>query len=894
MSVTSSRSNSSRDLLRTTYKSNEAMHIFSFTPDASLFPSAPFSADSSVSREEMSLQGWSLERLSPTTIHVTLIEQVDARNPAAKVITQQMHSAMAGLGETAIKSGGPPVIARLNGAKIAASRYDVDSTTLRFTYDAAAVRTVTPAPKTAQAVVPQLIDLVSDEAERGLETPTLLEEESSTAMECQIRCDPDRWSPCIEVVVDPPPSSFSVLKRHALMKNGGLWLTIEHADMREVSNRKVAISIHARPAPDSLKDKPIVWLNGTIIQIDKVDLSAGEITAMKKEKRSQVTRRSLDQPSSVPLLRRRTTAVPDLHTPEGGSLLPEIDTPEEVDKSMPETPTWAGSISSWLSTAAGGAKSIIVSPAKPSLPSEMPQPFNAAASALERLVKIHLDRFSESTTADNQWLVASRNGNAIVEKKFLPFVSESIPVYRSSRIIQGSSAEDVSAIISSPHHRKTWDAAKLSEIRQLASYGDGVSVQFLGNKMAFPYKNRAFQTINIVARAETGGPPSPIPNHTSTGDAALIFHAATSNFDMAGLKISDRDRNPQNMPLGTVILEGWILETLDPYSHDQLPIPSTRCMHVCAVDFGIPLAMNNVANSALPYRILAVEKLLNAESRLAMVVHPAIGITLPKTLLKARKLAKDPRYALVGRPVTSVLRLHYTGDNSMEILVRYDSAASAPKRGTFPAEWYKEESAESQNPSARPMHIRTPSTWSRLTRSRTVTTSLGHELSETDDAQNSHINLLETIVELPAGAGGTFDVKVEPVSNGTDLSTHSHAGEPHMSLLVEVEKAALPVLRGALVDSQAFLIRVKVLISQRVPDPLGPGLPGQEGLIARPSGRVYLHTINIQKVGPNGSGEVTFKYKDTVLSIREAYTASPNADSGKSNTGITNWSKLKR
>jgi hypothetical protein len=121
------------------------MHIFSFTPDASLFPSAPFSAESSLSREEISLQGWSLERLSPTTIHVTLIEQVDARNPAAKTVTQQMHSAMAGLGETAIKSGGPPVIARLNGAKIAASRYDVDSTTLKFTYDAAAVRIVTPA-----------------------------------------------------------------------------------------------------------------------------------------------------------------------------------------------------------------------------------------------------------------------------------------------------------------------------------------------------------------------------------------------------------------------------------------------------------------------------------------------------------------------------------------------------------------------------------------------------------------------------------------------------------------------------------------------------------------------------------------------------------------------------
>jgi hypothetical protein len=864
------------------------MHIFSFTPDASLFPSAPFSAESSLSREEISLQGWSLERLSPTTIHVTLIEQVDARNPAAKTVTQQMHSAMAGLGETAIKSGGPPVIARLNGAKIAASRYDVDSTTLKFTYDAAAVRIVTPAAKPVQAVASHSVDLGSDEAQRGSESPTILEEETPLAMECQIRCDPDRWSPCIEVVVDPPPSSFSVLKRHSLMENSGLWLTVEHIDKQAAGSRKVTISIHARPAPDSIKDRPVVWLNGTIVQMDKIDLSAGEITAMKKQKRLQVTRRSLDQPTSVPLLRRRTTAAPNLQLPEGEAPLSEIGTPEEVDKSMPETPTWAGSISGWLATAAGGAKSIVISPAKPSLPSTMPQPFDAAASALERLVKIHLDRFSESTTADDQWLVASQNGNAIVEKKFLPFVSSSIPVYRSSRIIQGSD------IISSSHHRKTWDAAKLSEIKQLASYGEGISIQLLSNKMAFPYKSRAFRTVNIVARAETGGPPSPVPNHTSSGDAALIFHAATSNFNMAELNIKDRDCNPHNMPLGTVILEGWILETLDPYSHDQFPIPSTRCMHVCAVDFGIPLAMNNIANSALPYRILAVEKLLNAEARLAMVVHPAIGITLPKTLLKARKLAKDPKYALVGRPVTSVLRLHHTTDNSVEVLIRSDPAASAPSRGAFPAEWYKEEHAESHFHTARPMHIRTPSTWSKLTRSRAVTKSLMHEVSNADAAERSHITLLETIVELPAGAGGTFAIKVEPASNESDLATYPGDGGSHTELLVEVEKTALPVLRGALVDSQAFLVKIKLQNGQLSRDALDHSMSAQDGSMLLPSGRVYLHSIVIQKLGPDGSDAVTFKYNDIVLPIREAHVTSPNGDGGKLDACVKNWSKLKR
>lgn len=72
---------SARDsvLLKTTYKSPTSVHVFSFSSeDTSVFPSIPTS-DPSVIRTQVDLQGWSIEALSPTTTHVTLLEQSDPK-----------------------------------------------------------------------------------------------------------------------------------------------------------------------------------------------------------------------------------------------------------------------------------------------------------------------------------------------------------------------------------------------------------------------------------------------------------------------------------------------------------------------------------------------------------------------------------------------------------------------------------------------------------------------------------------------------------------------------------------------------------------------------------------------------------------------------------------------
>jgi hypothetical protein len=873
------------------------MHIFSFSPDPRLFPSVDIGSGPVASKEEASLQGWSLERLSPTTIHVSLIEQVDIRSSTAKSLVQHMHSAMADLGETAINMGGPPVVSRLSGARTTACRYDADSSTFRVTYEAALIRAVTPI---AKIVAP---NLSSDEAlivetKRGSETPTVIREEKNAIMECQIRCDTDRWASALEIVVDPPPSSFSALRRHALSENGGLWLICEHDSTILPDTKKVNISVRAKPASPTSRERAVIHLNGREIDIDKEDISPVEVVNLKRQKRSQVTRRPLDQPAAVPLLRRRPTGLPKIKLDDDSEPDESPESPQEAVAPVTAPVTWTSSIGGWLNTAAGGAKSIVVPAVKPDIALKQPDPFDAAAIALERLMKIHLDRFSESTTADDQWLVASRNGNAIVEKKMLPFVSTNLPVYRSSRIIQGSSAEDISAIVSSDSHRKSWDAAKLIDVQTLASFGDGVRAQFQTARMAFPYKNRAFRTVQITARAEGGGYTSPVLNSQPSGDAALIFHAATSLFNASSLELDDQAYNVSNTPLGSVILEGWILETLDPYSHDQYPIPSTRCMHVCAIDFGIPLAMNNIANAALPYRILAVEKLLNPDARLPTVVTPPTAVSLPKAMMQAKRLGNNTKYGLLGHQRGSLISLEQKQGDYTRILVEIGpSTTKISGPGKFPAEWYSDESPQ-QAINLPPTHTRTSSSWSRFTGNRT---SIAPQTPELVPASKDE-TLAEIIVESTLG-GERYDIGVVIRSHGPsdprpiNLASNVDSTEEGIPFTIEVEKTTSPVLRGALMDSQAYLVKL-VLKGGYTHDPLSQDVnrgPSNHTTVRDLTQFGGLVEMDLRKLPSDGSSHVTFVHRGSSIPIREQSLSTASLKtSTDSKSAILQWPKLKR
>ncbi|KAB5592539.1 hypothetical protein CTheo_4006 [Ceratobasidium theobromae] len=128
-------------LLKTSYKSSSAAHVFSFsTSDASLFPLIP-PPELPTIRTHIDLHGFAIEALSPTTTLLTLLEQ---SSPSSTPWTGRgtggmpasMVSTLAGIGEMVIKGGGaPPVVSRLTGARKVRMRYDHDRAMWRVEYE---------------------------------------------------------------------------------------------------------------------------------------------------------------------------------------------------------------------------------------------------------------------------------------------------------------------------------------------------------------------------------------------------------------------------------------------------------------------------------------------------------------------------------------------------------------------------------------------------------------------------------------------------------------------------------------------------------------------------------------------------------------------------------------
>ncbi|CAE6470350.1 unnamed protein product [Rhizoctonia solani] len=139
-------------LLKTSYKSPTAAHVFSFsTSDTNLFPHIP-SAELPTIRTHVDLHGFAIEALSPTTTLLTLLEQSSPSNSAPWTgrgsggVPASMVAALAGIGETVIRGGGaPPVVSRLSGAKKTRMRYDHDRGTWRIEYERSEGRTVSAA-----------------------------------------------------------------------------------------------------------------------------------------------------------------------------------------------------------------------------------------------------------------------------------------------------------------------------------------------------------------------------------------------------------------------------------------------------------------------------------------------------------------------------------------------------------------------------------------------------------------------------------------------------------------------------------------------------------------------------------------------------------------------------
>ena len=607
---------SARDtvVIQTAYKAPTSVHIFSFsTDDRAQFPAIP-PVEAGTIRTQIDLRGWSVEALSPTTVHVTMLEQSDPKGWTSKSATPAaMVSAVAGVGECAIRFGGPPVLTRMLGAKTKVSRYDHERATFRVEYacDVPIDEDLTDAPN----------------------------------VECEIRCDVETWATSLDLVVDPPPISISCLRRHKLSQGGGgLWLTIEHA-AASLEDDAARVTIRRGTS----REKGAVHVNGASIKVDVDELNDEQVQQLSRQKRSKPQRVPLDLINPTRKTTDDTAGASKIGSIEPGTPVTGSEAAKEQQASQQPASTASGGDASGESggiavTAASsdasksreagkldsGDAALTPVTTVPFSDETPRQPMTCALDVLFLLRRIHAERSPDPAGTPAGWaLVTERNG-LYVRRKLMESISSTVLVQRGDKVVQGLSAEDLLDVVSNPRSRKQWDD-KVDSTTLLESYGDGSFTSFITTKASFPFRGRAFHLASLTAR---GLPPSSL-SATSPGEAAMsssasswsgpaVYFHASASFPPQNSPFAMDRINPAGLPLGKVLIDGWILETLDPYSSTSFQIPSTRCTHVVAIDYAgsLPVAVNTMWNANLPRSVLLVEDYLKARGSIPSVKTP--------------------------------------------------------------------------------------------------------------------------------------------------------------------------------------------------------------------------------------------------------------------------------
>ena len=618
-------------VLKTVYKSPTTIHCFAFSADdPNLFPQIPV-ADPNVIRTQVDLQGWAIEALSPNTTLVTLLEQSDPKGWSNKAsIPQQMINAVAGIGEFAIKCGGPPIVTRLESGKANQLRYDHERSSFRIEYEGSAKR------RTA--------------GDGGAGSPL-------PVIECEIRCDLDTWASSLDIVVDPPPQGIAALRRHRFSSGGGgLWLTITHDAVFSEQERLQAI---VRRGPMSApKDKGLVMINGVKIDVDVEEMPEREAKNLMKQKRVKPTRVPLDQPPVLGVIRRRRAewdADKDGQASENESANTngKSSTPPSPSKSTFSTsqPNFVSSFSKFFTYAVEQATTTTqqavaaISPAMAgdddATPSSSKPPMQYALDALAFVQDLHTNPAGEG------WVLVSEK-DFPVHRKLFPEISSVIPVHKGQKVVEGVAAEEIASILTSYDCRKQWDT-RFDSVSVLEAYGADAHTAFVIMKGGFPFRDRGFYLASLIARG-TAPPPSSRRNTVDVEQLSSEAHSRSAIYCVSASfapdsvsQFASSKYNSYGLPVGRVFLDAWILETLDPYSSENYAIPSTRCTRVVAVDYAgsIPAAMNSMINGMLPKAILAVESYVKTLSPSPLLRLPAAGFVLapsPEDKLRAQQL----------------------------------------------------------------------------------------------------------------------------------------------------------------------------------------------------------------------------------------------------------------
>lgn len=656
-------------VLKTVYKSPTTIHVFAFSADdPNLFPHIP-PVDPNIIRTQVDLQGWAIEALSPTTTLLTLLEQSDPKGWTGKTsIPQQMIAAVTGIGDFAIKFGGPPVATRLEGAKANDIRYDHERGSFRIEYEGSPSRRASNDDKTTELPVSPAMPII----------------------ECELRCDLDSWASSLDIVVDPPPQSIMCLRRHRLSSaGGGLWITICHDAVHASDERLLTI---IRRAPQGVaKEKGIVMVNGAKVDVDNEELPDKEAKTLAKKKRIKPVRIPLDQPPVLGVIRRRNAEWADPDGAESrdkdtnGSDVAISPTSSTFKTTSPQfVTTWTRYFSYAVEQATTTTQQAVaaISPTSgvDSIPSPSKAPMQYALEALSYLQTLHSRPTSEGWT-----LVSDKEFP--VHRKLSEEISPVIPVHKGEKVIEGVSAEEVASVLTSYDCRKQWDT-RFDSVSIFESFGGQAHTAFVVSKGGFPFRDRGFYLANLVAKLiipSTSSTRRTLADSEQQSDNRTTIFCVSASFSPQSVSsFSQTKYNSYGLPVGRVYVDGWILETLDPYATENYAIPSTRCTRVVAADYGgsIPAAVNSMINGMLPKSIIAVEAYVKGISPPPFMRMPAAGMAVSN---KFDDETKDQSWALRRRDNNRMLVVtrYHPGDRLFHSVMVLNPTGANAASGTL-------------------------------------------------------------------------------------------------------------------------------------------------------------------------------------------------------------------
>lgn len=560
-------------LIRTVYKSPTSIHIFSFsTEETDLFPSIP-PVDPSTIRCNTVIQGWCIEALSPSTTQVTLIEQTNLRGWQTKgLVHQAMVNAVASVGDFTIKSGSPPFINRLLGAQPSSSNYNHEKHSLKVEY----------------AAKPDASSISINEGASAAKEISPRQTASPAFIECEVRCDTDTWGTSLDIVVDPPPSRIACLARHRLAAGGGTWITLEH-EVSLVSQDVIAVIV--RKGPPS-RNKGSVFVNGARVKVDSQAMAEAEIKSLTLERRMRSSPVPLDQwpnlsrpPSTAASLERERGPASKSNKPSSLAISTE---PELGQKPAPEDT----SKEPHASTVIRDASPTQQPQAHPLTSPDSPYSMQYALEALSLLQALHVEQGPEVSPIAPGWTSFAERGG-MSRKKMFPSLFAANPIVRGDKIVEGVTAEQLLSVLTNPSMRPTWDE-RVENASTLQSFGNGCTSSLITTKPAFlTLKGRLLHVAHVLAQVT-------IPSASTTSSTSTVYLLASASCPIPEDRFSMPQVNPQALPIGRVLFEGWILETLDPYSSALLPIPSTRTSHFSCIEWGgsAPTSLSSLLNAS--------------------------------------------------------------------------------------------------------------------------------------------------------------------------------------------------------------------------------------------------------------------------------------------------------